>query len=223
MKKGYIKIKDNISLVDKINAVNLIVSNYFIGGDYTPYYVEISKSTAIVKFFIEGIEFEEDEDIYACYMADRDLYDLVQRFYNQYQDDSYFYIMDEVMSMVEDKVAFTKERLIHSSDALNTIAEFCDVITGALSNFSKLNISQMSEEELSAGLEIMKKMADTNFSVESLAKVLKEAVDYDIPKADAEIIEAKNVQIKERDNKIAELLNYKAMMEANASSNKEDN
>ena len=39
MKKTNIRIKD-ITLVDQINAIERIVSSYFVDGEYTPYYAD---------------------------------------------------------------------------------------------------------------------------------------------------------------------------------------
>ena len=46
-------------MVDKVNAINLIVSSYFTNGEYTPYYSKMAEVMAVVTYFIEGIDFEK--------------------------------------------------------------------------------------------------------------------------------------------------------------------
>ena len=48
MKKGEIEIKKNISMVDKVNAINLIVSSYFTNGEYTPYYSDMAQVISLL-------------------------------------------------------------------------------------------------------------------------------------------------------------------------------
>ena len=54
MKKTNIRIKD-ITLVDQINAIERIVSSYFVDGEYTPYYADQALVVAIVDNFIDGV------------------------------------------------------------------------------------------------------------------------------------------------------------------------
>ena len=101
MKKGKIEIKKNISMVDKVNAINLIVSSYFTNGEYTPYYSDMAQVMAVITYFVEGIEFEEGKDIYDVVMQDEELNDMVHDIL--LQDDMIF-----VKDNAKDKVEFLK-------------------------------------------------------------------------------------------------------------------
>ena len=75
-----VKIKDSITIVDHIDAVEFIVNSYFTNGRYTPYYVDMAKNVAIATFFLEGVKFEEDDDIYRITCTDEKIKPLVDKF-----------------------------------------------------------------------------------------------------------------------------------------------
>ena len=141
MKKGKIEIKKNITMVDKVNAINLIVSSYFTDGEYTPYYSDMAQVMAVITYFIEGIEFENDEDIYTAVMQDEELVDIV---HDVLFDDDMIFVKDNA----KDKVEFIKQKIIHSHADMDKIIEACNVIIDSLENFSKLNIKEMKKEDL---------------------------------------------------------------------------
>ena len=86
-KKPELKNEYNLTMEDEINAINEIADMFFQGKtdedgnvivEYTPYYEKIGQINAISKYFIQGIEFEPGEDIYAGQVVgehtrDRDL------------------------------------------------------------------------------------------------------------------------------------------------------
>ena len=102
MKKTNPMIKLDITLIDKINAVECIVASYFTNGEYTPYYAEMAETIAIVTYFIEGIEFDKDESIYDAVITDEEIMNLIKHVSDS--DDMKF-----VKSMIKDKVNFFKE------------------------------------------------------------------------------------------------------------------
>ena len=73
MKKTNLRIKENITLQDKINVVESIVEDYFRGGKYTPYFAPISKIVSIATYFIEGYELEDGDNLYTICMTDDDM------------------------------------------------------------------------------------------------------------------------------------------------------
>ena len=210
MKKGKIEIKKNISMVDKVNAINLIVSSYFTDGEYTPYYSDMAQGMAVVTYVIEGIEFEEGEDIYDAVMQDEELNDMVHDIL--FEDDMIF-----VKDNAKDKVEFIKQKIIHSHADMDKIIEACNVIIDSLENFSKLNIKEMKKEDMQNASIVLEKLAsNNNLTPEVISNVLKDAVGFNMDKATEEIIDAKNAEIRE-------LRKYKALWEsrnATASSNK---
>ena len=122
MKKEDMRVKESISLVDKILVIEAIVSSYFVAGDYTPYYKESATIEAIIRYLIQGIEFENDESPYECYLKDTDLNALVWSFINPYSNNDHSKIMQEILSVVEDKVNLLKEKFSHTSDIYYSIA-----------------------------------------------------------------------------------------------------
>ena len=82
MTKKNLKIKDTITMVDKVNAIEAIVNSAFDeDGSYTPYYVDIKKVEVIIDYFLEGIELADDEYTYEVAINDKDVNKLVSRFF----------------------------------------------------------------------------------------------------------------------------------------------
>lgn len=211
MIKENMRIKENITLLDKIDAVESIVSSYFTDDDYTPYYVEMAEVIAVVTYFIEGITFEDNDSIYDLYNEDKELRDLVEQFIiddiSMMESTSELEIMRWVRNQVFDKVDFTKENIIHSNPDLDTIVEAANVIIESLGNFSKLNFEYMTPENMDMIQNVLRKLNDSDLTIDSISKILKDAVGFDMDKAAAEIIDAKN-------KKITDLQKYKALDDA---------
>lgn len=207
MKKNNVRIKNNITLTDKINAINSIVSCYFTDGEYTPYYLEIAQVIASVTYFMEGVEFEDGDDIYSSVIHDGEVLNIIYDIITG--EDMAF-----VMKNVKDKVDFIKQKIIHSHADMDKIIEACNVIIDALENFSKLDLTELSKEDIKNASSIMKKIASGEITVDSLSSVLKEAVGFKMDEAMSEILDAKNAEIKE-------LKKYKTLWEGrNATSDK---
>ena len=207
MKKNNVRIKDNITLTDKINAINSIVSCYFTDGEYTPYYLEMAQVIASVTYFMEGVEFEDGDDIYSSVIHDGEVLNIIYDIITG--EDMAF-----VMKNVKDKVDFIKQKIIHSHADMDKIIEACNVIIDALENFSKLDLTELSKEDIKNASSIMKKIASGEITVDSLSSALKEAVGFKMDEAMSEILDAKNAEIKE-------LKKYKTLWEGrNATSDK---
>ena len=208
MKKGKIEIKKNISMVDKVNAINLIVSSYFTNGEYTPYYSKMAEVMAVVTYFIEGIEFEEGEDIYNAVMQDEELVDIVHDVL--FDDDMIF-----IKNNARDKVKFLKQQIIHSHADTDRIIEACNVIIDSLENFSKLNIKEMKKEDMQNASIVLEKLAsNNNLTPEVISNVLKDAVGFNMDKETEEILDSKNEQIRGLKEENKELRKYKALWES---------
>lgn len=207
MKKNNVRIKNNITLTDKINAINDIVSCYFIDGEYTPYYSEMAQVIASVTYFMEGIEFEDEDDIYSSVIQDEEILNIINDIISSKD-------MAFVMKNVKDKVDFIKQQIIHSHADMDKIIEACNVIIDSLENFSKLDLTELSKEDIKNASSIMKKIASGEITVDSLSSALKEAVGFKMDEAMSEILDAKNAEIKE-------LKKYKTLWEGrNATSDK---
>lgn len=207
MKKNDARIKINITMIDKINAIKYIVSAYFTDGEYTPYYSEMAQVIAAAKYFADGIEFEKGEDIYASIVQDEEVLRLVRDIINDEE-------MSFVMKYVEEKVEFLKQQIIHKHADMDRIIEFCNVVIDSFGNFSKLKINQMKPEDMENAMTVINKLAEKDFTADDLSKIIKNAVGFDMDKATEEIIDAKNAEIRE-------LKKYKALWEGrNISSDK---
>lgn len=202
MKKENMRIKENITLTDKINAIESIISSHFTDGDYTPWYADMSEVIAVATYFIEGVILDEEDNIYDLYEKDEELHDLVEKFL---ADDvrstttPETEIMRWVRGHVYDKVEYVKDNIIHSNPDSEKIVEAADVIIDTLGNFSKLNISEMSPEDIELGRTVLQKLADSGIEVtpESITEIIKNAVPFDIDETSAEIIDALKAENKE--------------------------
>ena len=235
MIKNNPKIKDNITIVDKINAIESIVSSCFTKDEkneyvteYTPYYSEIAEIYAIAENFLDGLEIE-DEDTKDTFMEDEDVFNLIKKFYYNIEetDDAkkenednfeYINIMNFVKHNVEEIVEFKKQQLIHrdeklreklafGSESLEKISYFFKVIVDALYNFSKLDLQLLKPENAELLKDVLLKLKDSDMTEESIANIIKGAVGFDMDKAAQDIINDKNKQI-------VELQKYKALYEA---------
>lgn len=124
MIKNNVKVKDRLSMDEKINATIYLTSSYFIDGEYTPYYREISDIVVFFKYAVEGLEFEKstdesgeivEESIYDCVVNDKELLNLYNRTMCSYDDNSIKKQFEEINTIVNDMVEFEKQRLIHKT------------------------------------------------------------------------------------------------------------
>lgn len=127
MKKNVVKIKGSLSLSDIITISNIVVDNYFTVNDvtgeinYTPYLRELSFVTSFADFVLEGVEFDEEDNIYESVIGDKKLNDL-------YYDWTRTFEYIQICSYVDDMVEFKKQQLIHNKKSsldslLNTITD----------------------------------------------------------------------------------------------------
>ena len=130
MKKENMRIKENITTSDQINVINYIMDYYFTDGEYTPYYAGIAKIEAIALYFIDGVEFNDDEYVYGCVENDKELRTLVHKFCYDVANGSvakkhntdnrkYIDVMRFVIENVNEKLEFEKQKRIHCTDEKN--------------------------------------------------------------------------------------------------------
>lgn len=185
------KIKDNITFLDRVNAAEFITSYHFIGGNYTPYYEEIGEVAGVIKYFIEGIEFEKGESLYENYLTNENLNKLVNMFIvNDKYTTDYAVIMRWVRENVSKLVEYEKQKLIHHNEDLTKIVAAAEVVIDTLGNFSKLNISKLSDEDMETSLKFMKLLTESGVSEESMTNAFRKAANVNPDKQSAEIIDA---------------------------------
>ena len=140
MKKTELKIKDNITMEDKIKAIEAIVESCFMEGDYTPYFLESSTVSYIAIYFIEGFEVESDDDAYELIMADPEFYSLVMKFF--WNDDlskeenqknmEYISIQNFVSKNVAAIVDYRRQRKINCADIKEALFKSLDKIGSSI-------------------------------------------------------------------------------------------
>lgn len=226
MIKDNMRIKESITLQDRINAIETIVSFYFMGGDYTPYYKDEGEISAVIRNFIDGVEFEKGESVFAAYYNDEDLRKLVNIFilkpvFKDTDDEEekktqdsireYYDMMEIIREYVKDKVEFEKQKYLHANPDLDKIVMAANVIIDSFENFSRMNFEILTPENLEKAQRIFNKISESGFefTTENVINVIKDASSFDMDKATEEIINAKNTEIRELKEKIEKLENKK--------------
>lgn len=226
MIKDNMRIKESITLVDKVNAIETIVSFYFMNGDYTPYYKDEGEISAVIRNFIDGVEFEKGESVFAAYYNDEDLRKLVNVFilkpvFEDTDDEEEkktqdsirecYDMMEIIREYVADKVEFEKQKYLHTNPDLDKIVMAADAIIDSFENFSRMNFEILTPENLEKAQRIFNKISESRFefTAENIINVIKDASSFNMDEATKEIVDAKNSEIRELKEKIKKLENGK--------------
>lgn len=220
MKITELKVKENITPDVIAEAIEYISNSCFVGGTYNPYYRGFAEKMAIVQFFLDGIEFEDGDSLFVICELD-EIKKLIAKFYGDKRINEYSPIMEVVNHNVDEIVEFKKQRLIHGVDAIESIAKNVGAISDAIgklgnfasdlgdsiSNIAKIDFRNITKDDIETGRNILTKLnaSGVELNEQTIAKIIKEAVDFDTDKASQEIIDAKNKQIEELQKKNAEL------------------
>lgn len=192
-----LKIKETIEPDVIAEAIEFIASSCFVNGGYNPYYQSFAERMAVVRYFLDGIEFDENDSLFVISEID-EVKKLINRFFTDEKFSNSAKLMNVVRSNAEKIIEFRKERLIHGADALELIAtrideigKFINDLDIALGNLVNLDLSNMTQEDIENGRKLVEKMVNGD-----VVQVLKEAANFDIDGATQEIIDAKNAEIK---------------------------
>lgn len=222
MLKDNMRIKESITLQDRINAIETIVSFYFMGGDYTPYYKDEGEISAVIRNFIDGVEFEKGESVFAAYYNDENLRKLVNVFilkpvFEDTDDEEEkktqdsirecYDMMEIIREYVKDKVEFEKQKYLHANPDLDKIVMATNVIIDSFENFSRMNFEILTPENLEKAQRIFNKISESGFELtaENIVNVIRDASSFDMDKATEEIIDSKNAEIRELKERIKKL------------------
>nr|DAZ52680.1 MAG TPA: hypothetical protein [Caudoviricetes sp.] len=222
MIKDNMRIKESITLQDRINAIETIVSFYFMDGDYTPYYKDEGEISAVIRNFIDGIEFEKGESVFSAYYNDEDLRKLVNMFILKPVDKEpeseedkriqnsireLYDMMEVIREYVADKVEFEKQKYLHANPDLDKIVMAADTIIDSFENFSRMNFEILTPENLEKAQRIFNKISESGFefTAENIVNVIRDASSFDMDEATKEIVDAKNSEIRELKEKIKKL------------------
>lgn len=222
MIKDNMRIKESITLQDRINVIETIVSFYFMDGDYTPYYKDEGEISAVIRNFIDGIEFEKGESVFSAYYNDEDLRKLVNMFILKPVDKEpeseedkriqnsireLYDMMEVIREYVADKVEFEKQKYLHANPDLDKIVMAADTIIDSFENFSRMNFEILTPENLEKAQRIFNKISESGFefTAENIVNVIRDASSFDMDEATKEIVDAKNSEIRELKEKIKKL------------------
>ena len=222
MIKDNMRIKESITLQDRINAIETIVSFYFMDGDYTPYYKDEGEISAVIRNFIDGIEFEKGESVFSAYYNDEDLRKLVNMFilkpiYKEPESEEdkriqnsireLYDMMETIREYVADKVEFEKQKYLHANPDLDKIVMAADTIIDSFENFSRMNFEIFTPENLEKAQKIFNKISESGFefTTENIINVIKDASSFNMDEATKEIVDAKNAEIRELKERIEKL------------------
>lgn len=207
MIKNNVKIKEDITFEDQLNAIEYITSSNFSINEgeieFTPEYTMSSELEAIALYFMQGIEFEDDDIMYECIMKDKEVLSLTQKFF--YDEDEkvnkkngkYISIYNFVMNNVQKKVDFMLQKLIHTNPVMNEFSTLLSSIFHIISNFRFDNLLKLKDVDIKTAMEFMKKISDSKVDItsDSIAEIFKTVIKID--DKTAEIIDSKNAEIKE--------------------------
>ena len=205
MKITELKIKENIAPDVVAEVIEYISNACFIGGTYNPYYQSFAERMAIVQYFLDGIEFEDGDSLFVICELD-DVKKLINKFYGDERFSEQAKLMNIIRENVKEVVDYKKQRMIHGADALEAIAKAVEKFDNYISdlgvvlgNLASLDWSNINKEDIESSRAIIEKIASSDFELneQTLAKVIKDAANFDVDKASQEIIDAKNKQIEE--------------------------
>lgn len=176
MKKNNFKVKGNITFEDKVNAIEYICNSLFDFDeygeviDYSPYYIEPAQVCAIMNYFVEGIEFENEESVYDIAIEDKEVNDVVNSFFlksTTTKNPKLTYpqeVMKFVMSHVVEKVEYMKEKAIH----IPTYRK--DMVGEAIVELINVLSEKANELNVSEANKFIEKYNNPDTSLEDFAK-----------------------------------------------------
>ena len=228
MKKNNPRIKYDLKLnrQDEINVINMIANMFFkdvkdddgvvIGTQYTPYLEKTAKVNAIVRYFLDGIEVEDGEDVYDEAMNDDEIYPLVNSFFKD--DCLYFRDLDDIMKKVYDIVEYRKkEQIARIQNEANSILTYklLELIEleqeknkKEIDAVNNLNAWIGEQRELNSLItpEMQRDFAQ-NFDVNTLTEAIYNKMsESDLHKRNREVIKLAH-ENRKKDNKIIEMQN----------------
>lgn len=222
-----VRIKKDITIYDLANVIETVVP-FVIRKDedgitYTPYYRELGVNIGIAKFLIDGIEFEEDDDILNEISNNKKISGLIAQFSTTNPED-YSFILTNVTDIVEQKkqeysapdFSDIKERLLKSIEqeqALNSLnIKLAKKQNTILSQQIKANEFQMKVMEFNSPEEVAalnKKFLSEEYNVNDIAEMAVEKyLNSEIHKGNQKEL------IDSQAQKITELNKYKALHDA---------
>ena len=139
---------------------------------------------AYVKYFFEGLEFDEGEYIYSSISEDDEVMDLIKNFRKENHS-----IITFVEENVIDKVNFVKQKYLNDlSNKKDSLSNLLDVLATGITSF----LDQLKPNEIN---EFMKKFNESGLTADN---IVNSFLHSDLKKEkDKEVLDVKNEQIRE--------------------------
>lgn len=234
MKKNNPEIKNEstLKMQDEIDTIEMIADMFFKevtdkNGNtvlkYTPYLEPIGQVNAIIRYFIDGIEFDEDEDVYDEAMNDKDIRQLIDQFFIPYNEKvetitHHQKIFSDIMIKVHDIVEYRKainianiqgeSNSILTYKILELIETEQEKNNKEIDAVNNLNAWIGEQRELNSLItpEMQRDFAQ-NFDVNTLTEAIYNKMsESDLHKRNREVIKLAH-ENREKDNKIIEMQN----------------
>jgi len=185
MKKTKVKIKENITLSDKVHAIEYILSECFTDGEYTPYYIEPAVIVAITRYFLDGFETEDGDDLYEIAMEDKDFHMVIEPFksiskeeyeklpgkrktdYNKHAG-----TMQYVMDMVYDKLDYQKKMAVAQLTSGNNSLIEEKTLELLNAEYEKIKLETKANKDMAKMAANMEKMTSSLTTAEQ-TRILK--------------------------------------------------
>lgn len=171
MKKENIRIKNNITFVDQIAAIDMVVNSAFTDGKYTPFFVRKTLIESIVVHFIDGIKFDENESIYDAVFLDSEILELVGKFFategmadeDREKNAEYINIQEFVAENAMSIIEFEKEKVLNCTDSKERLYQDINDIASSITEIAKniVNATKpmvQNPENISLMTSVLKKM-----------------------------------------------------------------
>ncbi len=171
MKKKNIRIKNNITFIDQIAAIDMVVNSAFTDGKYTPFFVRKTLIESIVVHFIDGIEFDENESIYDAVFLDKEILDLVGKFFategmadeDKEKNAEYINIQEFVAENAMSIIEFEKEKVLNCTNSKERLYQDINDIASSITEIAKniVNATKpmvQNPENISLMTSVLKKM-----------------------------------------------------------------
>ena len=185
-----VKIKKVISDFDLANVIETIVSFAIRKDDfgevkYTPYYKNYGCIVGIVRYLLDGIEFDKDDDLFEIYCNNDSIHEVVHNYMKDNHDDMKF-----IYEHANDKIEFEKQRHINDiselkerllksieqEQALNELniklaKKQNDILSQQIKSveFNNQIMEYMKPEEIA---ELNKKVASGEYNMEKIAEII---------------------------------------------------
>lgn len=216
---GEVKIKNDVTLEDKINVIDTVIP-FIISKDdngktnYTPYYRETGVIVGVTLYLLNGIEFEEDDvNVYDAVISNKKIFDVITSFMSTTSETMKF-----INKHIDSIVAFRKQEYFHSlnnkieerlTKAIDKEIALNEALLKVAKNESRVLSAQAKQLEYSEKVaeimtpeetaEMNKMMLSGKFDTNKMAEIVTEKfLNSDIHKKnEKEIIDTQAGKIKE--------------------------